>query len=128
MSSKKKGLTRRRFIQQSSHAAAAGVTLASGRSLSAVFGAPSLREGREVSSTTGAVAAGPPEAARVGARILQRGGKRHGRRGRGVPGDLHVAAHMVGVGGYGYCAVVLEGKSRKVWSLDANAVAPAAAF
>lgn len=127
MASKKYGLTRRRFIQQSSHAAAAGVTLASGGSLSVLFGAPSLREGKEVSSTIGAVAAGPPEAARVGARILQRGGNAMDAAAAACLASCMLQPHMVDVGGYGCCAVVLEGKSRKVWSLDANAVAPAAA-
>ena len=86
-----------------------------------------MNEGHEVTSPAGAVAAGPPEAARVGARILEQGGNAF---------DAAVAASMAccmlqpqstGVGGYVLCAVVLEGATGKVWSVDANSIAPMAA-
>ena len=86
-----------------------------------------MTEGHEVTSKTGAVAAGPPEAARVGARILEQGGNAF---------DAAVAASMAccmlqpqstGVGGYVLCAMVQESAAGKVWSVDANSISPEAA-
>ncbi|HCR16876.1 MAG TPA: hypothetical protein DIU35_05280 [Candidatus Latescibacteria bacterium] len=86
-----------------------------------------MTEDYEVTSSVGAVAAGPPEAARVGARILEQGGNAF---------DAAVAASMAccmlqpqstGVGGYVLCAVVLEGATGNVWTIDSNSIAPRAA-
>ncbi len=84
-------------------------------------------EGYEVQSSRGAVAAGPPEAARVGARILQDGGNAMDAAAATSLACCMLAPQATGVGGYLACAVVLEGKSGKIWSLDANSVAPSAA-
>jgi gamma-glutamyltranspeptidase/glutathione hydrolase len=84
-------------------------------------------EGYEVLSSRGAVAAGPPQAARVGARILQDGGNAMDAAVATSLACCMLAPQATGVGGYLACAVVLEGESGKIWSLDANSVAPAAA-
>lgn len=84
-------------------------------------------EALDVTSELGVVAANPPGAARVGGSVLERGGNAM---------DAAVAASMAccmlepmstGVGGYVCCAVVLEGKTGRTWSVDANSIAPAAA-
>ena len=84
-------------------------------------------EGREVGSAKGAVAAGPEEAARVGARILARGGNAMDAAAATCMACCMLEPHATGVGGYVCAAVVLEGTSGRVWSLDANSIAPAAA-
>lgn len=84
-------------------------------------------QGKEVTSSKGAVAANPSEAARIGAGVLEAGGNAF---------DAAVAASMAccmlrpdqtGVGGYVCAAVVRVAATGKVWSIDANGVAPAAA-
>lgn len=84
-------------------------------------------ESHEVTSNLGVVAANPPDAARIGARIFEAGGNAF---------DAAVAASMAccvlrpnqtGVGGYVCAAVVREGKTGRVWSVDSNGIAPAAA-
>lgn len=84
-------------------------------------------ESTEVTSARGVVAANPPTAARVGAAVLESGGNAF---------DAAVAAGFIccmqrpnqtGVGGYVCSAVVREGRTGKVWSVDANGEAPAAA-
>ena len=84
-------------------------------------------EGKEVLSTKGAVAAGPEEAARVGARILEYGGNAMDAAAATCMACCMLQPQSTGVGGYICAAVVLEGKSSRVWSLDANSIAPAAA-
>lgn len=86
-----------------------------------------MQEGKQVVSSVGAVATGPAEGARAGARMFTLGGNAM---------DAAVAASIacavaepsaVDIGGYICSAVVLEGKSGRIWSLDACATAPAAA-
>ena len=84
-------------------------------------------EGREVVSNTGGVAATPDEAARVGTRVLEQGGNAMDAAAAACLACCMLAPHKNGVGGYMSSAVVLEGASGRVWSLDASAVAPAAA-
>lgn len=84
-------------------------------------------EGKEVVASEGAVAAGPAEAARVGARIIERGGNAMDAAAAACLACCMLQPHSTGVGGYVLVAVVLEGKSGRVWSLDANGPAPAAA-
>ncbi len=86
-----------------------------------------MLEGREVVSKKGVVAAWPEEAARIGVRILEEGGN---AMDAASAASLACAVRMPtknGIGGYVLAAVVLEGATGKVWSLDANAVAPEAA-
>ena len=84
-------------------------------------------EGKEVISRKGAVAAGPEEAARIGARILERGGNAMDAAAAACMACCMFWPHATGVGGYVCCGLVLEGDTGRVWSLDANSVAPAGA-
>ena len=86
-----------------------------------------MTEGHEVTSTTGAVAAGPPEAARVGARILEQGGNAFDAAVATSMACCMLQPQSTGVGGYVLCAVILEGATGKVWSIDANSISPKAA-
>lgn len=84
-------------------------------------------EGKQVTSGVGAVAAYPEEAARIGAKVLEAGGNAMDAAAAAGLACCMLAPQKNGVGGYVLAAVVLEGKTGKVWSLDANATAPAAA-
>ena len=86
-------------------------------------------EGNEVLATKGAVAAGPPEAARIGARVLQSGGNAMDAIAASCIAGCMLSPGQAGIGGYVGCAVVLEGSelSSRVWSVDANSVAPSGA-
>lgn len=86
-----------------------------------------MQQGPEVTSARGAVAIGPDEAARIGARILARGGNAMDAAAATAMACCMLRPDMTGVGGYGLCAMVLERESGRVWCLDANARAPAAA-
>jgi gamma-glutamyltranspeptidase/glutathione hydrolase len=83
-------------------------------------------EGREVVSELGAVAA-PAEAARIGARVLASGGNAMDAIAATAMACCMIRPDMTGVGGYGFCAVVLEGGTGRVSCIDANSRAPAAA-
>jgi len=84
-------------------------------------------EGTEVLSSRGVVAANPPEAARIGARILECGGNAMDAASATSMACCMLEPHATGVGGYVCCAVVLDGKTGQVWSVDANSIAPAGA-
>ena len=84
-------------------------------------------EGKEVVGAKGAVAAWPAEAARIGARILDAGGNAMDAAAAASLSCAVMAPDKNGIGGYVLVAVVLEGKTGRVWSLDSNARAPAAA-
>lgn len=86
-----------------------------------------MTEGFEVTSEIGAVAAGPPEAARVGAGILSAGGNAFDAAAATSLACCVLQPASTGVGGYGGSGLVLEGKTGKVWSVDFNSMAPAAA-
>jgi len=85
-------------------------------------------EGHEVTSSRGAVAAEMHEAARIGARILGEGGNAMDAVAAAAMACSIMGPHKCGLGGYVMAAVVLEGATGKVWSLDANARAPAGAW
>jgi gamma-glutamyltranspeptidase / glutathione hydrolase len=84
-------------------------------------------EGREVTVARGAMATEAPEAARIGARILERGGNAMDAAAAACLACGVLIPYYVDVGGYACSGVVLEGSSGKVWSLDSNSTAPAAA-
>ena len=84
-------------------------------------------EGTEVLSKIGAVAAGPPGAARIGAKILSDGGNAMDAAAATCLACCMLHPVATGLGGYILAAVVLEAKTGKVWSLDANSPAPSAA-
>ena len=84
-------------------------------------------EGHEVVAGNGVIATGPAEAARVGGRIFARGGNAMDAAAAACIACTVLEPQAVDLGGYVAAGVVLEGRSGKVWSIDANAVAPAAA-
>jgi gamma-glutamyltranspeptidase/glutathione hydrolase len=86
-----------------------------------------MTEGKEISVSGGAVATESPEGARIGARILERGGNAMDAAAATCLALGVLMPYYVDVGGYACSGVVLEGKSGKVWSLDSNSTAPAAA-
>jgi len=85
------------------------------------------REGVEIVCDVGAVAAAPAEAARAGAEMLERGGNAFDAAAAACLACAVMEPQAVDVGGYALAAVVREGSTGRVWSLDANTVAPAAA-
>ncbi|NKB70379.1 MAG: hypothetical protein GKR89_25185 [Candidatus Latescibacteria bacterium] len=84
-------------------------------------------EGHQVLAGQGAVSAQYPTAARIGAHILAQGGNAMDAASATSLACCMLAPQSNGIGGYMSAAVVLEGLSDRVWSLDANAIAPAAA-
>ena len=86
-----------------------------------------MTEGHQVLADRGAVSAQQPAAARIGAQILAQGGNAMDAATATSLACCMLAPQSNGIGGYMSAAVVLEGSTGRVWSLDANAVAPAAA-
>lgn len=84
-------------------------------------------QGQEILSSRGAVAAEPKEAALVGARILEQGGNAMDAAAAACLASCVLEPEAADIGGYVCCAVVLERNSERVWSVDANTAAPAAA-
>lgn len=84
-------------------------------------------EGKEVVSATGVVAAEPQEAARIGARVLGAGGNAMDAASATALAACMMRPDATGVAGYVCAALVLEGSTGRVWSVDCNAVAPASA-
>ena len=86
-----------------------------------------MYEGVEARSTKGVVAAEPRQAAEIGARVLAEGGNAMDAASATALACCMMRPHATGVGGYVCSALVLEGSTGRVWSVDSNAVAPAAA-
>ncbi|MBT5058814.1 MAG: hypothetical protein HOM68_19890 [Gemmatimonadetes bacterium] len=84
-------------------------------------------EGQQIDSDVGAVAAEPEDSARVGARILAEGGNAFDAAAATCLAVPMRYPDKTGVGGYMMSAVVRDGTSGKIWSIDANSRAPAAA-
>ena len=84
-------------------------------------------ESSEVTASRGVVAANPAAAARIGATVLGEGGNAFDAAVAAAVACCVLEPNQTGIGGYVAVAVVREGKTGRVWSLDANAVAPAAA-
>lgn len=85
-----------------------------------------MTHGREITVRTGAVATESAHAARIGARILEMGGNAMDAAAAACLADAVTMPYFVDIGGYVCAATVLE-RSGRVWSVDANATAPAAA-
>lgn len=81
----------------------------------------------EVLGERGVIAAGPADGARVGARIFADGGNAMDAAAAACLACAVLEPQAVDLGGYVAAAVVLEGGSGHVWSVDANSVAPQAA-
>jgi len=84
-------------------------------------------EGKEITVRAGAVGTESPEAARVGARMIELGGNAMDAAAAACLVTAVTLPHFVDLGGYVCAGAVLEATSDRVWSLDANSVAPAAA-
>jgi gamma-glutamyltranspeptidase/glutathione hydrolase len=74
-----------------------------------------------------AIACDPEPCARAAAQAVEAGGNAMDAAAVACLASCMHEPSAVDIGGYVACAVVLEGKSGKVWSVDANAVAPAKA-
>jgi gamma-glutamyltranspeptidase / glutathione hydrolase len=84
-------------------------------------------EGTEIHAPRGVVATGPADAARAGAAIFERGGNAMDAAAAACLACAVLEPQAVDLGGYVAAGVVLEGATGKVWSIDSNTVAPAAA-
>jgi gamma-glutamyltranspeptidase/glutathione hydrolase len=113
-------LSRRSLLRNAGYAGSAA--------LAAGFPAWSkMIEGKEVVASAGAVASEPEDTVRIGARLLESGGNAMDAAAAMALACGMLQPELCGIGGYVLCGVVLEGASGRVWSLDANSVAPAAA-
>src|SRR4030088_1143661 len=77
-------------------------------------------EGTEVVCAKGAIATGPADAARIGARIFEQGGNAMDAAAAACLACTVLETSAVDLGGYVASAVVLDGKTGQVWSVDAN--------
>lgn len=84
-------------------------------------------EGVQISSDIGAVAAEPEDAARVGGRILAAGGNAFDAAAATCLAVPMLYPDKTGIGGYMLSAVVRDSATGRIWSVDANSRAPAAA-
>src|SRR5581483_782960 len=73
------------------------------------------------------IASDPEPCARAGARAIAAGGNAMDAAAAACLASCMHEPQAVDIGGYVACAVVLEGKTGKVWSVDANSAAPAKA-
>lgn len=83
--------------------------------------------GQQVEGTGGVVVAESERVAGAGARILEEGGNAFDAAAAASLACSMVHPDKCGIGGYLMTAVVVDGSTGKVWSLDSNSVAPAAA-
>ena len=86
-----------------------------------------ISEGFEVTGRTGVIATGPAEGARAGARMFQSGGNAMDAVAAACIVCAVMEPQAVDLGGYVFAAVLLDGKTGRVWSIDSNSVAPSAA-
>ncbi|MCX5662858.1 MAG: gamma-glutamyltransferase [Planctomycetota bacterium] len=84
-------------------------------------------EGVEVTSEVGVVAANPPAAAAIGARVLEAGGNAMDAAVAASFACCMLRPNQTGVGGYVCSALVRSAEGQPIFSIDANGVAPAAA-
>lgn len=89
--------------------------------------ARTVTEGRETKGSYGVAATEPAVAVRAAGKILERGGNAFDAAVAAGLAVCMVEPQMTDLGGYVCCAVILEGKTGKVYCLDANSISPAAA-
>jgi gamma-glutamyltranspeptidase/glutathione hydrolase len=106
-------MNRRTFVKSSLGALSASFAKATG---------PVVVEGRRA-----AIACDPEPCARAAAKAIEAGGNAMDAAAVACLVSCMHEPSAVDIGGYVACAVVLEGKTGKVWSVDANSVAPAKA-
>src|SRR5438876_11224790 len=83
-------------------------------------------EGTEVVCAKGAIATGPAEGARVGARVFEKGGNAMDAVAAACLVCAVIEPQACVLGGYVAAGVVLGGKAGQMWSVDANSVGPQA--
>ena len=83
--------------------------------------------GSEVDSASGVVAAWPPEASEIGARIIADGGNAMDAAAAAAIACCMTRPEMTGIGGYMLSAVVLDAETDEVLALDSSSTAPSAA-
>src|SRR5581483_5594576 len=83
--------------------------------------------GPVVKARRAVVAAESEPAARAAKEVLEAGGNAADAAAAACIASCMVEPQLVDLGGYVAAAVVLEGKTGKVWSIDADSAAPAAA-
>ncbi|MCC6340774.1 MAG: gamma-glutamyltransferase [Bryobacterales bacterium] len=98
-----------------------------GTAFAAKVSGASITEGLETKALRGVVAADPQDSARCGARLIASGGNAMDAAAAACLAACVLEESATGIGGYVLAAVILEGKQGRVWSLDSNSVAPAAA-
>lgn len=86
-----------------------------------------MTEGKEIVVSGGALATEPEEAVRAGARILKAGGNAFDALAAAALATSVLQQELCGIGGYVACGLALEGKTGRIWAIDANSVAPALA-
>ncbi|HXS14220.1 MAG TPA: gamma-glutamyltransferase [Acidobacteriaceae bacterium] len=86
-----------------------------------------IREGLEITCENGAVATGPAEAAQAGAAILAEEGNAFDAAAAACLACAVMQPQQIDLGGYVLAAVLREGATGRIWSVDANTTAPAAA-
>src|SRR5205814_5008424 len=95
------------------------------------FSAPresmSMVEGNEITASRGVIATGPAEAARAGGRIFEAGGNAMDAAAAACLACAVLEPQAIDLGGYVAAGVILEGATGRVWSIDSNSAAPAAA-
>ena len=83
-------------------------------------------EGTEIFGSIGVVATGPAGAARVGALRFEQGGNAFDAAAAACLACAVLEPQAVDLGGYVAAGVVLDGRTDRLWSIDANSVAPMA--
>ena len=88
-----------------------------------------MAEGKTVESSQGVVAARPPEAARIGVRMLEQGGNAMDAIAASCLAGMLIWPEAAGLGGYVGSAVVrtADAVSGGIWAVDGDSVAPSAA-
>jgi len=81
----------------------------------------------EVESSSGVVAAWPPEASEIGAEVIAAGGNAMDAAAAAALGCCMARPEMTGIGGYVLSAVVLDARTDTVLALDSSSTAPQAA-
>ena len=95
--------------------------------LTAVSSFAARGDGNSAAGSKGVVAAEPPDAARAGAKLIEEGGNAMDAAAAAAIAACMLEPDAVDIGGYVCAGVVRDGKTGRIWSVDANSVAPAAA-
>ena len=90
-------------------------------------GAPAHSEGPEATDSYGVVATDRQDAVRAGARLFSAGGNAFDALAAAALVACMLEPDAVDIGGYVASGIVLEGRTGRVFSIDSNSVAPAAA-